>query len=430
MLAARVDDTLYFAYPDRTVREIHRFDVPPDTYVVGGSTVVARGDLVAAHVVVAPLGQGSPVTPYAELVIVDVDGAVRFVERFDFAYEGWGSDSTLFGNADGAFVLSLMEVQGGLGVVARDGEATTFTRKMAGRADPDVDGHMLFVDYEASSSVAFHFFDLADGTFTPTRYWLDVEAGRSESSPVVVDGGILYTRSEPPRLVFEDALGTLEQAIDGVLSADDYPGPGGSHSGGWALFLLGGDTPETARYLATRFATGEVRTFGLAPPPPWQLPGDYWNPPAIDSLGRVVVVLSGGDRYQAFATTDGVEWTQVGRPVTAAGSPMRVLEAGGAVVLDAGGGGPAPAPGALPSYTDQVIGPQGGEGVELVRGDLQGAPDNPTYADDALSADGRCLAYFKNGSVHVVETDSYAVTDLGLVSTTQSAVLAWIPLAR
>ncbi len=428
MLAARVNDALFFGYPDRSVREIHRFDVPSDGYVVGGSNVIARGDLVAANVVVAPLGQASSVTPHVEVVVVDVDGTVRFQQRYDFAYQGWGSDSRLHGSAEGAFVVSMMEVEAGLGIVVEDGAASTFSRKMAGRGDPDAGGRMLFADYEASSSVAFHFFDLVEGTFTPTRYWLDAESGRAESSPAVVDGGILYARRDPSRLVFEDGYGSRELPIDVSLSASDYASPGASHSGGWALFVLGGDAPETVRYLAARFATQSVRAFRLAPPSPWLLPGDYWNPPAIDSAGRVVIVLSGGDRYQTFATTDGLDWTPVGRPVTSAGSPMHVLEAGGAVVLDSAGGGPEPAEGALPSYADQVIGPQGGEGVELVRDDLPGEPDNPVYGADALSADGRCLAYFKNGSVHVVETATYEVSDLGLVSSTQSAELAWIPL--
>jgi hypothetical protein len=429
MLAARVNDGLFFAYPDRTVREVFTFGVPADGYVSGDAQVIARGDLVAAYVVVAPLGNESSLEPYAELVVVDVEGEVRFFERFSFDYDGWGSDSSLFGNPDGLFVLSLLEVMTGLGQVIDGAEATSFTQKMGGRADPDALGHMLVVDYEASSTAAYHFLDTNDGTVSPSRYWLSSEAGVSASSPAVVDGGIVYVQRSPDRLVFEDAHGVEELELDFELAADDYPSPGWARSGGWALFLLGGGTPSDARYLAAHFASGQTRTFTLSPPDPWQLPEDTWNAPAIDSFGRVVVVLSDGARFQVHATVDGSSWETLGRPLTAAGYSAVLVEAGGAIVFDGYGGGDGPVEGALPSHAAQLVGPQGGEGVELVRDDVEGGPDNPTYGDDVLSQDGRCLSYFKNGSLHVVETATYALSDLGLVSTTQSAESAWIPLA-
>jgi hypothetical protein len=66
----------------------------------------------------------------------------------------------------------------------------------------------------------------------------------------------------------------------------------------------------------------------------------------------------------------------------------------------------------------------------LERSGGPGAGSNPPYGDDALSGDGRCLAHFRGGAVRVVESANYAVSDLPLTATTQSAELAWIPLSE
>jgi hypothetical protein len=181
-----------------------------------------------------------------------------------------------------------------------------------------------------------------------------------------------------------------------------------------------------ARYLATRFASGEARELRLVPPAGYTLPGDYWNPPPIDARGRLLVPLYGGGAISLQATSDGERWEPVGRPLTASGYPTKTIEAGGAVIFD-GYGSSEQVPGALPAYASQLVGPQGGEGIELERW-TPGAPDNPLYAEDVISADGACVAYFGSGTLRVVETASYAATDLGLGAEGYSAEMAWIPV--
>jgi hypothetical protein len=432
MLAARIDYALVLAYRDRAHREVFHFDVPENGAISPGSKLIARGDLVAAYVMVTPKVQGAVVAPYVEIVIVDVGGQLRFHERYPFAYDGWGSSEALVGREDGLFVVSSMEVKTGLGVVIDGATDSLFTAKMEARSDPDARGRLVVTDYEASNSTAFHFFDARKGTFTPSRYWATSLAGDYAGSPAVVNEALLYFERDPDRLVLEGADGVRSLPVPGVIAPGEYPSPGWRRSGGWALFLLGGSTSTTARYLATRFESGEVRTFTLAPPSPWQLPGDYWNPPPIDARGRLQVPLTDGARYQMFSTVDGATWEPVGLPVTAApyAFPHEFVEAGGAVSFRGYGGGEKPLQGVLESHASQIVGPQGGEGRVLVRHDVPGAPDNPLYAEDTISGDGACVAYFKNGSVHIVETDGYDVSDLELTVDGYVAEMAWIPLAR
>lgn len=56
------------------------------------------------------------------------------------------------------------------------------------------------------------------------------------------------------------------------------------------------------------------------------------------------------------------------------------------------------------------------------------APELRWQADHILSGDGDCLAYFANGSVQVVQTDTYEPDDLGILAEQQTAELIWIPL--
>lgn len=422
MLAARVGAGLYFARPDRTVERIFDFDVPEGMYVTEAD-VIARGDRIAAYAVVSALGGAKSPPAYVEVIVLDVnDGAVRFYERHPFAYEGWGSDSRLAGNANGLFAMTLLEIKTGLGLVIDDSGSHTFTRRMGGRSDPDAAGRMVVVDYESSSSVAFHFFDTQTDEFAPSQYVL----GTFASSATVLGHGILYIARDPARLIFEDASGPIELPIDVTLEDPGHATPGFATSNGWAVFHLGGATPLESRYLTARIASNEARELTVSPPSPFSLPEDSWNPPAIDARGRLLFVLSDGERLQLHATADGTNWEPLGRPITNENYPYTVIEAGGAVIFDGYGSGNA-AQGALPAYASQLIGPGGGEGIELIRSD-PGSPSNPTYADDELSPDGACLAYFRSGSLHVVEVDGYASADLGVPTDGQSAEMAWIPI--
>lgn len=421
MLAARLDDGLHFAYRDRSAREVFTFDVPEQGYVAD-ARLLARGELVAAYVLVSPLGGTEAFEPYGELVVVDLEGVQRAYERFDFAYEGWGSDMALVGNEAGLFALTSLEVKTSLGVVVDGAEVRTFSDKLAARSDPDPAGRLVALDYEAPSSVAFHFLDLHAGQASPSQYL----SGDHASSAAVLGHGIAYLDRDPARWIFEDADGTITGPVDVQLEPVSHASPGWQRDGGWLLFGLGGASPELERYLALHVGTRRSRGFSLTPPEPWQLPGDHWNTPAIDASGRVVVPLSDGSRFQLFATANGADWEAIGRPITEDGYAPKLVTAGGAVVF-AGVGSDAPvAEGALPAYADQLVGPQGGEGIELVRHDALGGLDNPSSGEDALSPDGSCLAYYRNGSLHVIETDSYALSDLGLVATGQHAETVWI----
>lgn len=428
MLASRLGGSVYFSYPDRTSHEVFTFALPEGSYVTGAD-VVARGDRVAAYIIADALGAATEPPPFAEVVVLHVDGTVLFHERYDFAYEGWGSDSRLTGNAAGLFVLTLLEVQTGLGLVIDGTEAHTFAEPMAGRSDPDAEGQMVVWDSEASSTADLHFFDVPAGTFTPSQYISEDPFDDLASSPTVLGSGLLYLERNPPRLVYEGASGTSELPVDVDF---DYPGhasPGYSASGGYRLFMLGGTTELDARYLVTHFASGEVREFRLDPPAGYQIPGDYWNPPPIDARGRLLVPFTGVDTVQLHATADGATWEPVGRPIAESGYATSTREVGGTVIFDGWGGG-LDVPGALPSHAAQLVGPQGGDGIELVRNDEPGAPDNPLYADDTISDDGACLAYFRNGNLHVVEVADYTSSDLGLLGGILSAEMAWIPLAE
>ena len=432
MLVARVDDGLYFSYRNAVSRRVYDFDVPQGGYVVGLPHVVARRSFVASYVVVGPLGGGDDFDPFVELVVLDLEGQVLRNEKVPFGYEGWGSDRSFAANDAGIVALTLHEVKTGLMLTVADTQTLSFEARFALRGNVGSDGWAVANDYEGSSSVGFSFFNFLSGELRPSAYLTDESAN---SSAAVVGNSLVYLSTTPPRLLVESASGRRELPLreEDVLEvgADGEPRPfqrahtGWQRSGGWVLFHLGGPTAEQSRYLAAHPESDTVRAFGLAPPAGYTLPQDYWNPPAIDSMGRVLAELTTGDEKQLFATENGESWEALGQPLTASGYPATLVEAGGAVAYD-GYGTDNAASGALPEYAAQVVGPQGGPGAVL---DLSlGSGDNPTYWDYTLSPDGNCLAYFSGGSVHAVQTDSYQVRDLGVVSTTQSAELAWIPL--
>lgn len=426
MLAARVGSSVHFAYPDRSTKQVFTFDVPEGMYV-SRADVIARGDHVAAYVLVIPSGGAPEPQAFAEVAVLHVDGSVLFHERHDFAYEGVGSEHQLTGRAD-LFVLTLTEVDTSLGLVIDGAGSKPISEPLAARSDPGEDGHMVMWKSPSNTTADLHFFDTAAGTVTPSLYISADPFEDLASSPAVLGSGLLYLQRDPARLVYETASGTTEQPLDVSLESPGYATPGYMYSGGYVLFMLGGTTPLDARYLATRFAAGEAREFSLSPPAGLQLPGDYWNPPPIDSRGRLLVPLYGDEKIQLFATSDGAAWEPVGRPIAEGGYPITTAESAGTVIF-AGFGGGEEVPGALPPWADQLIGPEGGEGIELVRTD-PGAPDNPLYGEDEISADGACVAYFRSGSIHVIEVAGYSSSDLGISTDGQSAEMAWIPLAE
>ena len=426
MLAARIGPALHFAYPDRSTRQVHTFEVPEGSRVIQAS-VIARGDRVAAYAIVSAKGGAAEPPPFAEVVVLHLDGTVLFNERRDFAYEGWGSDSHLVGNDRGLFVLSLFEVKAGLGLVIDDQGAHPFSERMAARSDPDAEGRLVVWDADASSSADLHFFDTEAKAFTPARYLSKDPFEELASSPAVVGSGLLYLERNPARLVFEDASGERELPLALSLDGPGHASPGHLSSGGYTLFMLGGQSELDARYLVTHHASGEARDFTLAPPQGSKLPGDFWNPPPVAADGRLIIPLAGNQRVQLQSTRDGIDWAPLGKPIAASGYPTHISLGGGTVIFDGGGGG-MEVPGALPAWASQLIGPQGGEGIQLVRND-PGAPDNPLYADDAISPDGACVAYFRSGTLRVVEVADYSASDLGLIADTQSAELSWIPVA-
>lgn len=430
MLAARIGTALHYAYPDRSTRQVFSFALAANSYVVQAD-VLARGDRVAAYVVTAAVAGAAQPPPSAEMVVLDLDGQLVFHERADFAYQGWGADSQLVGNDQGLFVVSLLEVHAQLGRVIDGVVAQPYAQRMAARSDPDAAGRLVAWDADASSSVDFHFFDTAAGTFTPSAYLSGLPSGHIASQPALVASGLLYLRDDPARLVFEDAAGQRDFPSDlplGALAAPALPTPGSSPTAGHVLFQMGGSTELDARYVVARYGAGAAAPFSLSPPPGFTLPADFWNPPPIDATGRIIVPLLGEQRVQLHATKNGVDWAPLGRPVVASGYPTHTRVVGGTAIFQ-GNGDSTTLPGALPAWATQLIGPQGGEGIELVRSD-PGAPDNPFYADDEISTDGACLAYFRSGSLRVVEVADYSAADLGLSSGTQSAEMSWIPLAK
>ena len=66
---------------------------------------------------------GDDFEPFAQLVVVDVDGAVRFSATRPFDYRGSGSSNHLGGRADGLFVHTMLETKEQLGLVVHHGEA-------------------------------------------------------------------------------------------------------------------------------------------------------------------------------------------------------------------------------------------------------------------------------------------------------------------
>jgi hypothetical protein len=429
MLAARLGQAIHFVYPDRSSKQVFAFDVPEGMYL-SGADVAARGDRVAAYGIVHALGGGKEPPPFAVAAVLDVDGQVLYHERHDFDYEGVGSDSRIYGDARGLFVLTLTEVDTFLGLVLEGSEAHPFSERMAGRGDPDRHGRMVVWDADSNSTATYHFFDTEAGTFTPSRFVADYSAETIASSPAVLGSGIIYLARQPDRIVFEDASGPSDLPLDFGLDLElIYPGfasPAWNYSGETMVFALGGQDELDARYLLTHFASGEVREFRLSPPQGYVLPADYWNPPALDAAGRLLLTLRADDHVRLFATADGAAWEPVGRPIAASPYGTRTQVVNRTVVFQGQGDG-EDVPGLLPAWASQLVGPGGGDGIELARWEL-GAPDNPIYADDEISADGSCLAYFRKGSLHVVEVEGYVSSDLGLPANGYSAEMAWIPL--
>lgn len=422
MLASRLSSSVYYSYPDRSSKPVWSFDIPVDMYV-SRSDVIARGDRVAAFAYIRPLGE-SEATPFIEVVVLDLSGSTTFYGRYDVDPPGWGADYRVAGNANHLFVFTLFEGDTGLGVVVSDEQTYTFEKRMGARSDPDASGRMVVWNEDSNSTADLHFFDTAEGTFTPSQYISTFPSEEIASSPGIVASGLLYLMRNPNRLVFEDASGRSELPVDIKLDSPGYATPGYVTSGGYLDFMLGGTNEANARYLMTHFATGLTRQFQLVLPPGLASPGDYWNPPPVDASGRLLISLFNEEIIQLHATEDGQSWEPLGQPTILGSQIVKINERGNTVIYQGAGN---PVSNTSSSWVSQLIGPEGGEGVELLRQDVS-APDNPLYAEDEISDDGRCVAYFKNGTLNVVEVAGYGLSDLGLTTGGSSAEMAWIPL--
>ena len=91
--------------------------------------------------------------------------------------------------------------------------AQPYAQRMAARSDPDAAGRLLAWNADAPSSVDFHFFDTAAGTFTPSAYLSGLPSGHIASQPALVASGLLYLRHAPARLV----QGNLDQGVGTML---------------------------------------------------------------------------------------------------------------------------------------------------------------------------------------------------------------------
>jgi hypothetical protein len=419
MLAARLGPKVYFAYPDRSARDVFTFELPEGTSVAHGA-IVARGDRVAAYVVASSTGGAPEPPPFAEIVVLTVDGEVVLRQKVDFSNEdeGWGFNNRLVGNAEGRFVLTLVDAEAGL-VVAADGDAVhTFDGRMTGITDPDALGRMVVLDYEAPGGADLRFFDARTGTLTPSKH---IEPGPMESDPHhLVGSGLLHLERDPMRLVLEDADGTSTLPLHPELESSWFSRRGSSLSSPWRGFLFYGPSKADRRYLIARFDSAETRLFELSLPPGYEVPSIYpVNTFVIDAHGRLLVPLVANQTVHLHATADGAVWEPLGHPLKgSAGAELAIAEGGGTVAFCRAGS---------PLSTSQLVGPQGGEGIDLVLTD-PGAPENPAHGHIEISTDGACVAYFRSGSVHIIETATMAPEDLGLFADGDSAEMAWVPL--
>jgi hypothetical protein len=412
MLVARVNQELHFVYRDGSTRSVFGYDVPEASGLTG-SQVIARGDFVAARAIVRPFASNDSFEAFAEMVVLDIDGEVLFHERRPFAYDGWGSDDRLHGRADGLFVSTLNEVKAELSLVTWGDETWSLPGKWIALSDPDGWGRIVARDYESNSTADLLFVDLHSQTSWPSAYVSDDDRA---SSLTQVPGGIAYLARNPSRLVFETADGATAAQMDVSLPGSGHASPSYRADGDWTLFEV--HEPGPRRVIVAKPIAGSWREVTLAAPEGWAVP-ESTDAPAVDHEGRVLMVLERAGEVQLHRTVDGTTWEPLGVPVAQEGYDVDLVQAGGAAVLDG-----------VWLANAQLIGPQGGEGIVLSRSDGAGSPTNPTYVDDVLSGDGRCLAYFRSASLHVIETATYADRDTQLLSETQGAEMAWIPLTE
>lgn len=425
MLASRLGSGIFYTYSDTSSKQVFTLNVPPEMYI-SRSDVIARGDRVAAFAYVRPLDAMSSASPYVETVVLDMEGQPVSHGQYNVDPPNWGAEYQVVGNANGLFVFTMFEGDTGLGVVADETEVYTFSDLYAGRTDPDGQATMVVWKVGSNSSADLHFFNTQTKSFKPSEFAADDTYKDIASTPAFLGTGLLYLMRNPNRLVFEDAAGRHEVPLNVELMDPGWASAGYVSSGGHVMFALGGTNASNARYLTTHFATGEAGEFTLTAPSGFAAPGDYWNAPAVDTFGRALMYLANDKVGQLHATSNGKDWQPLGKSTAVGFQGVSILERGGTVVFD-GSGPPIDAP--PDAWVAQIIGPEGGDGALLVRQEV-GAPDNPYGAEDELSADGRCFAYFRNGSLSMVEVPGYTVTDLGLTTDLYEAEMAWIPVAK
>ncbi|MBK8257195.1 MAG: hypothetical protein IPK82_31545 [Polyangiaceae bacterium] len=425
MLASRLGSGIFYTYPDTSSAQVFTFNVPPEMYI-SRSDVIARGDRVAAFAYVRPLDAMSSTSPYVETVVLDMDGMPISHGQYNVDPPNWGADYQLVGNANGLFVFTMFEGDTGFGVVAAEADVYTFDDLYAARTDPDSQGNMVVWKVGSNSTGDLHFFNTQAKTFTPSEFLADNTYKDIASTPTFWGSGLLYLMGNPNRLIFEDAAGRHEISLNVDLLLPGWASAGYITSNGHAMFALGGANEVNARYLTTHFATGEFREFSLVVPSGFATPGGYWNAPSVDASGRALFPLYNNQLSQLHATADGQLWQPLGVPTALGDQQPSILERAATIVYD-GSGPPEGAP--SNAWVGQILGPGEGESALLIRAE-PGAPNNPYGAEDELSGDGRCLAYFRNGSLTIVEIPGYNVTDLGLTTDLYEAEMAWIPVAQ
>lgn len=423
MLAAHVEGAILWVYPDRTSLEVARFDVPEGFYI-SRADILARRDGVAAFALVTP-NDGDEGRAYVDVMVLDLGGESRVRTAIPFPHNGAGEEFGVVGRQDGLFMFHFNDTERAKVLVVEGGEIREHDAPVAARRDPDAQGNVMVLDVRGSGSADYNFFDATSGVTSRSLYVADPTL-QPASSPHLLAGGMLYLAHSPSRWIYEDASGIIERPIDVVLNAPEHATPAWQSSGERALFALGGTSPATTRYLTVDFRTGSTREFTLSPPEGYALPEAYWNPPAIDASGRLVMTMASADRLQLFATSDGETWQTIGQPL-GLDTYFDLFVAGQTVVLKGRGGSSQSTPGTLPSWSMQLVGADG-VGAELIRWE-PGTPENPLEGDPELSSDGACLAYFRGGSLHVAEVDGYRTDDVGIEAGIYGrADMSWIPL--
>ena len=421
-LVVATDEVLYYVYESGRVRPVWTAPVAPGTHVQQ-SLLIARGERVAWTPLVIPNFDNPDDASRVEGVVLTASGESVWQASLPFAYEGWGSEGSLHGNENGLFVLSMLEVQAQLGVTVTGTTHTTWAGLYYGVADPDEKGRMVVNRY-GNSSADYHWFDTVTGAVTPSDYLTS-----NPSSALIAGGAIVSVAPAPARFVVERAGGIEAVPIEGFeLEPTAYLYALGA-SDRWVLF--GDPTMAYRPGLKLDMESRTATVLSQVSPPTGHIPATpEWNA-GIDAAGAVYARFTSEEREQVFRSTDGTNWEPVGWPIAGAVYATLIQQVGGTYLMRSSGDG-APRPPGLP---DEVVWgsathlarPAAGVIMAIERYSEPPGGDNPLYAADVLSPDGRCLAYWRDGSLHSVDVESETVRDLAvLADATSTVAVAWI----